>query len=261
MDLQIAGKVALVVASTAGLGRASALALAREGVKVCVTGRSLERCEEVVDEISASGGTAVAATLDVEDTASLDAALEECRSQLGDVDILVLNGPGPNPGQPSSVDGAELNSAVARLVTPHLHLIGATLAHMRQQRWGRIIAIGSTAVVTPSEQLVLSTMGRQALTGYLKALASEIASDGITVNVVHPGRITTPRIDQLDSDQAAREGITPQEVRSRFESTIPVRRLGDPSELGAAVAFLASSQAAYITGTALRVDGGATDVM
>ena len=103
-------------------------------------------------------------------------------------------------------------------------------------------------------------MGRQALAGYLKALATEVGPDGVTVNLVHPGRIATPRIDQLDADQAEREGSTAEAVRAKFENTIPVRRLGKPAEMGAAIAFLASAPAAYITGTSLRLDGGATPV-
>lgn len=260
MDLGIANRVAFVAASTSGLGRAGALALAGEGVKVCVTGRTQQRCQPVVEEICASRGTAVAAPMDVEDAQSVESALASCVAALGPIDILVLNGPGPKPALPSAVTGEDVQAAVARLVAPHLQMVNAVLPGMRERGWGRVIAIGSTAVITPSEQLVLSTLGRQALAGYLKALATEVAPDGVTVNLVHPGRIATARIDQLDADQAQREGTTAAAVRAKFESTIPVRRLGDPTEMGAAIAFLASSPAAYITGTSLRLDGGVTPV-
>ena len=260
MDLGIANRVAFVAASTSGLGRGAALALGAEGVKVCVTGRTRERCQPVVDEIRASGGTAIAAPMDVEDAQTVESALATCVKELGAIDILVLNGPGPKPGLPSAVSGEDVEGAVRRLLTPHVQMVGTTLPGMRERGWGRIIAIGSTAVITPSEQLVLSTLGRQALAGYLKALATEVGPDGVTVNLVHPGRIATPRIDQLDADQAEREGSTAEAVRAKFENTIPVRRLGKPAEMGAAIAFLASAPAAYITGTSLRLDGGATPV-
>ncbi|MDO5721821.1 MAG: SDR family oxidoreductase, partial [Actinomycetaceae bacterium] len=211
-------------------------------------------------QLPAGDPEATAAAMDVEDPDSVRAALAHCQSHLGPIDILVLNGPGPKPGQPSEVTGEDAQAAVARLVSPHLQMLSATLPGMRERGWGRVIAIGSTAVITPSQQLVLSTMGRQALAGYLKALAGEVAPQGVTVNMVHPGRIATPRIDQLDADQAQREGVSSQQVRAQYENTIPVRRLGDPAEMGAAVAFLASERAGYITGTSLRLDGGVTPV-
>lgn len=260
MDLKIKDRVAFVAASTSGLGRASALALAAEGVAVCVTGRDEERCAPVVDQIEGAGGRAIASALDVENPESVQAALEKCESELGPIDILVLNGPGPKPGTPTQVTPEYVVEAYARLVQPHVQMVNHVLPGMRERKWGRIVAIGSTAIITPSEQLVLSTMGRQSLAGYLKALSLEVGADGITVNMVHPGRILTPRIDQLDQDAAERQGVTAEEVRKQFEENIPVKRLGDPSEMGAAVAFLSSDLAGYITGTSIRLDGGVTPV-
>ncbi|MDO5049313.1 MAG: SDR family oxidoreductase [Actinomycetaceae bacterium] len=260
MDLRISNKVAFVAASTSGLGRAAALALAAEGVRVCVTGRDIERCIPVVDEIEQAGGTAIAAALDVLDKDSITAALKHTEDEFGPVDILILNGPGPKPGSPTTVTPEDVADAFGRLVQPHVQMVNHVLPGMRERGWGRIIAIGSTAVITPSMQLVLSTMGRQALAGYLKALSLEVGGDGITVNMVHPGRILTPRIDQLDADAAKREGVQPEDIRRQFEQNIPVKRLGDPSEMGAAIAYLASEGAAYVTGTSLRLDGGITPI-
>ncbi|MDO5034608.1 MAG: SDR family oxidoreductase [Actinomycetaceae bacterium] len=260
MDLGISNKVAFVAASTSGLGRASAIALAGEGVKVCVSGRNVDRGNEVVEQIRTAGGTAMFTPLDVEDPASVDAAISACEAEFGNIDILVLNGPGPKPGFPSKISSEDVAAAAARLIEPHVRMVNRVLPGMREQGWGRIVAVGSTAVITPSQQLVLSTIGRQGLTGYLKALSLEVGADGVTVNMVHPGRILTPRIDQLDADSASREGVEASDIRRRFESTIPVRRLGDPSELGATVAFLASMQAGYITGSSVRLDGGAVPI-
>ncbi|WP_297556757.1 SDR family oxidoreductase [uncultured Actinomyces sp.] len=261
MDLQIGGKVAFVAASTSGLGRASALALAAEGARVCITGRNEQAREEVVSQIREAAGVALSVPLDIEDAACVEQAIDMCESELGPVDILVLNGPGPKPASPTTITSEDVAGAVARLIEPHVRMVNRVLPGMRERGWGRIIAIGSTAVVTPSQQLVLSTIGRQGLAGYLKALSQEVGGDGVTVNMVHPGRILTPRIDQLDEDAAAREGVQAVDIRQRFEQNIPAKRLGDPAELGATVAFLASQQAAYITGTAVRLDGGVTPVL
>lgn len=259
MDLGIAGKVAFVAASTSGLGRACAIALAAEGAKVCVTGRNKEKADEVVSLIEEAGGSAIAAPLDVENPDSVDGAISACE-KLGLIDILVLNGPGPKPGAPSKIDPEDVAAANARLIQPHVQMVNRVLPGMRERGWGRIIAVGSTAIITPSEQLVLSSIGRMGLEGYLKALSLEVGADGVTVNMVHPGRVLTPRIEQLDSDAAEREGIEAADVRRRFENSIPVRRLGEPAELGAAVAFLASDRAGYITGSSIRLDGGAVPV-
>lgn len=264
MDLGLEGKVALVMAGTSGLGRAAAAALAAEGVRVCLTGRDAAHASEVAAAITpadATVGEVMGVGMDVEDLTSVECAIRACETKLGPVDIAVLNGPGPAPANPSEVSVEAAEAAFTRLVSPHLTAINLVLPGMRERGWGRIIAIASTAVITASQQLVLSTMGRSALVGYLKALAGEVGADGVTVNVVHPGRVLTPRIEQLDEDQAQRSGVSTQQVRSEFESQIPVRRLGRPQELGQAVAYLASEAAAYVTGSAIRVDGGSTPVM
>ncbi|MDT3768034.1 SDR family oxidoreductase [Gleimia hominis] len=261
MDLGLTNKVAFVAASTSGLGRASAVELAAEGARVFVTGRTQARVQTVVEQVLEAGGEADGAVMDVEDLASVEHAAATCEAVFGPIDVLVLNGPGPRPGKPTTVEPKDVDEAMNRLVKPHIALVNRCLPHMQKQGWGRIIAVGSVAVQTPSEQLVLSSMGRMALAGYLKALSLEVGASGVTVNVVHPGRILTPRIDQLDADAAQREGVSPQDVRERFENSIPVKRLGKPEELAAAVVFYSSKEAAYITGTGLRVDGGSTPVL
>lgn len=262
MDLGLEGRVALVAASTAGLGRASAEALAAEGVDVVVTGRRGEVIREVVAAINArDGGRAAGAEVNLLHPDGRLRAVERTRDAFGDPDIVVLNGPGPRPATALDVDPDEVDSAVDRLVVPHVHLVGLTLAHMREQRWGRIVAISSTSVDVGIPSLVLSTMGRSALAGWLRTLAAEVAADGVTVNMVLAGRIATDRIAELDGDAATAQGVPLEEVRARNLAAIPAGRLGAPSEFGAAVAFLASEPAAYVTGTALRVDGGATPVL
>lgn len=262
MDLGIEGRVALVAASTSGLGRASAEALAAEGVDVVVTGRRGDVLREVADLINARpGGRAVCAEVNLLHPDGRRRAVERTRSELGDPDIIVLNGPGPRQAFALDVRPEDVEDAAQRLVTPHVDLVSLTLDHMREQGWGRIIAVGSSSVDVGIPGLALSTMGRSALAGWLKLLSAQVAADGVTVNMVLPGSIATDRIAQLDAAASEREGIPASEVRARTVASIPVGRLGTPAEFGAAVAFLASEQSAYTTGIALRLDGGATPVL
>jgi len=262
MDLGIEGRVALVAASTAGLGRASAEALAAEGANVVITGRRSDRIREIVAGINArDGGRAAGAEVNLLDPEGRFRAVRCARDEFGDPDILVLNGPGPRPATALEVEPDEVDGAVDRLVVPHVHLTGLVLGHMREQRWGRIVAISSSSVDVGIPTLVLSTMGRSALAGWMKTLAGEVAGEGVTVNMVLAGRIATERIAELDAAAAEVEGVAADAVGARSRAAIPAGRLGDPAEFAAAVAFLASGQAAYITGTALRVDGGATPVL
>ena len=185
MDLGIAGKVAFVAASTSGLGRASALALAAEGVQVCVTGRREQALADVVAQIREAGGTAVSTQLDVEDAASIEQAISLCERELGPIDILVLNGPGPKPGSPSTITSEDVAQASARLIEPHVSMVNRVLPGMRERGWGRIVAIGSTAVITPS-----SSWCSQRLTpgfgGVFEGAVFGVGRDGVTVNMVHP---------------------------------------------------------------------------
>lgn len=252
MDLGIDGKVAFVAASTAGLGLASARRLAAEGARVAITGRRGDLAASLASDIDGAIGLA----MDVTEPASVDAALAATEDRLGSIDILVLNSGGPPPGGPLDVSVADHERAAALLLHPHQRMIAATIEHMRSQQWGRVVAVGSTAIAEPSRQLVLSSTHRAALAAYLKALAGTVAADGVTVNMVHPGRVATERLEQLDAAAARRRGITVDEVRAASLARIPIGRAGDPDEFGAVVAFLCSVPAAYVTGVQIRVDGG-----
>lgn len=252
MDLGLHGRTAFVAASTGGLGRATAEALGHEGANVIVTGRRGEVAEEIAEGLP----SAIGIELDVMDPASRDRAVLEAESVFGPIDVLVLNGPGPHPRTAADATGADIVAAFHQLVEPAQHLVARTLTGMRRRRWGRILAIGSSGIVSPLPNLVGSNLGRAALAGYLKTLASEVAADGVTVNLLLPGRIATDRLRQLDDARAAREGIPASEVRRRSESAIPIGRYGDPAEFGAMAAFLCGAQASYVTGVALRCDGG-----
>ncbi|QNE35595.1 SDR family oxidoreductase [Leifsonia shinshuensis] len=252
MDLGVQGRTAFVAASTAGLGRAVAQSLGREGANVVVTGRRLALAREIAGSLP----SAIGVELDVTNAASRAAAIAATEAAFGPVDILVLNGPGPRPSTAAGLSADDLTDAFDRLVSPGHDFIARTLPGMRDRGWGRVLAVGSSGVVAPLPDLAASNLGRAALAGYLKTLANEVAGDGVTVNMLLPGRIATDRVAGLDAAQAAREGIDAAEAERRSRSTIPVGRYGTPEEFGDTAAFLCSTRASYITGVAVRCDGG-----
>lgn len=270
MDLGIAGKTALVAASTGGLGLAVARALAAEGVRVAIVGRRRDRAKEIVAELQAAYGTgvsgasgvltkgfdAVAIEADLTTPEGIESAVEQTVADLGPIDILVLNGPGPKPGAAATLSSDDIAAAFDLLVKPQHALVSHVLPGMRERRWGRILAIGSSGVTAPLPNLAVSNTGRAALAGYLKTLAAEVALDEVTVNLLLPGRIATDRVTQLDQAAAKRRGTTFEDIQLESRKTIPARRYGEPAEFGAAAAFLCSAPASYITGVALRCDGG-----
>jgi 3-oxoacyl-[acyl-carrier protein] reductase len=257
MDLGLAERTALVCASTSGLGLATARALCEDGATVVITGRSSERAEEVAAALSNAIGIGC-------DLVAADGAarlFDESTKRVGKIDILVLNGPGPAPTTAADVDEAGVDSAVAALVRPQVQLVRSVLPAMQAQRWGRILSISSTSVVAPIANLALSNLGRAALAGYLKTLANEVAAQGITVNSLLPGRIATPRARQIVEATAAQSGIAFADVEQAVTGEIPAGRYGEPDEFGAVAAFLCSARASYVTGAALRCDGGLVETL
>ncbi|WLI77376.1 SDR family oxidoreductase [Kosakonia sp. H02] len=256
MDLQIKGRVALVCGAGSGLGQAMALTLAQEGVNVAVTGRNLEKLQATVGLIKDAGGEAQAWQLDLAGPQQFDSVLNAIRQHWGDIDILVNNSGGPPPAQAFGTDAALWQQHFSLMVSSLIQLTDKVLPGMRQRGWGRIITSTSSGVIAPIPNLALSNALRMSLLGWSKTLASEVAADGVTVNVLVPGRIATDRVHQLDAIKAKREETTPEAISAQSRNQIPAKRYGTPQEYGAAAAFLASQPASYITGTVLRVDGG-----
>ncbi|MEU6592579.1 SDR family oxidoreductase [Streptomyces sp. NPDC046881] len=257
MDLGIRGRTAVVCASTAGLGEATARALAAEGARVVICGRRGDVAKAIAAELPEAVGVEIDLTAP-DGPARLIAAAEEA---FGPVDILVLNNPGPPPGGSSDISDTDIVAATESLVLPHQRLVSLVLPGMRERGWGRILALASIGVVAPIPSLALSNIGRAALAGYLKTLATEVAGDGVTVNLLLPGRIATARTVQMNTYRAAKEGVGVEEFAARAQAAIPVGRYGKPDEFGAVAAFLCSEAASYITGTALRCDGGAVPTL
>ena len=252
MDLGIGGRTAIVCASTSGLGESTARALAAEGARTVVCGRRGATAAAVAKELPDAVGVEVDLTSPDGPARLVDAAA----SAFGPVDILVLNSGGPPPSTAADLSDEDVLAAVNTLVLAQRRLVSLVLPGMRERGWGRVLAIGSSGVAAPIPGLALSNVGRAALGGYLKTLSAEVAADGVTVNMLLPGRIETARTEAVDKAVAEREGADVADVEARSRATIPAGRYGRPDEFGATAAFLCGAGASYVTGTAVRCDGG-----
>jgi 3-oxoacyl-[acyl-carrier protein] reductase len=257
MELGLQGKRALVLGASSGLGRAVALGLAREGVSVVVSGRDRDRLNDVAREMSEQGGHAVVAPVDLARPDATSKLVDQVRAAFGDIDILVNNSGGPPPATVSTVPSEAWRQHFEAMVLRQMELAQRFLPGMRNRGFGRILTIASSAVIEPIVELGISSTLRASLVTWSKCLASEVAADRVTVNVLIPGRIATRRVEDLDTQAASRLGISAQEVQERQVQAIPLRRYGRPEEFADVAVFLASERASYVTGSMVRIDGGA----
>jgi 3-oxoacyl-[acyl-carrier protein] reductase len=256
VDLGIRGRTALVLGGGGGLGGAIALSLAAEGTKIAVADIDGEAVKRTVHEIEARGGKALGLVWDLSDLTVIDKNVSAIEGNLGPVDVLVNITGGPPPTPAAGQDPSLWSKHFAAMVLSTIAITDRVLPTMKARAWGRIITSTSSGVVAPIPNLGLSNSLRLSLVGWSKTLAREVARDGITANIIAPGRIATDRIRFLDEAKAKREGRSIEEVREESTASIPVGRYGKPEEYADAVAFLASSRASYITGSIIRVDGG-----
>jgi 3-oxoacyl-[acyl-carrier protein] reductase len=256
MDFGLKGKTALVLAGGGGLGRAIAESLAREGANIAVAGKGADSIAATQAALAPIGIKNLGLIWDLSDLTQIDGHISKIERELGPVDILVNNTGGPPPTTASGQDPALWSKHFQSMVLSVIATTDRVLPNMRTRHWGRIITSASSGVATPIPNLAISNALRLSLLGWSKTLSREVAKDGITVNVVLPGRVATSRIKFLDEAKAKREGRTLEDVEGENIASIPAGRLGKPEEYGDVVAFLASERAAYITGSVVRVDGG-----
>jgi 3-oxoacyl-[acyl-carrier protein] reductase len=249
MDLGLNGKTALVLGASSGIGEAVALALAREGASLALAARDTQKLDAVARMALAGGAPeAIGFFADVEDEHSLLRLLDSAQSALGAIDIAVLNGGGPRAGRFTEVTLDDWDSAYRLLLRGTLTLVENLIGPMRERRWGRIVALTSSSVKQPIDNLVLSNGFRTALVATLRTLATEVAADGVTVNCIATGRVETRRLRSLYGDDAS--------ALARAAEEIPMRRIASPEEFAPLVAFLCGEPARYVTGQTISIDGG-----
>lgn len=243
MDLQLKGRTALVGGASSGLGFAIAAVLREEGANVIAAARGREALEAAAGSIGA-----VPVEADLSSPEGPGRAVGQAVELFGGLDVLVWNTGGPRPGSALEIDEHSAQAAVQAQLLSLVRMVGVSLPHLRRADFGRIIAVTATSAREPASLFALSGLVRPGVTAYLKTLADEVATDGVTVNCVAPGRIATPRVQK----------IYPDGIPSTETSAIPMRRFGTPAEFAAVVTFLASPTASYVTGTTITVDGGMT---
>jgi 3-oxoacyl-[acyl-carrier protein] reductase len=256
VNLGLEGKRALVLAGSSGLGRATALELAREGAIVALCSRDAGRAESAAAAIrEETGGRATGYVGDVTDAGSLEQLIARVGTDLGGLDVLVCNAGGPPPGGFAALDETKWDTAYQLTLQSVVRSVRLALPHFGDDG-GAILTIGSSSVERPIPNLLLSNVFRPAVWGLCNHLATELAPRGIRVNMLSPGRILTGRTEQLDRAKAERTGQTLEEVQAASLATIPMGRFGDPAEFGRMAAFLCSDAASYVTGSSLLADGG-----
>lgn len=257
MELGLINKIAVVGASSKGLGKAIALGLAYEGAKVTICARDNQVLEQTADEIREKTDTDVLVIpTDVSQPEQVEVLISKTISHFGGIDILVNNAGGPRAGRFDDLSAEDYQDAVNLNLMSTINLCRAVVPSMRKRGGGRIINLTSVSVKQPVDGLMLSNMARTGVIGFAKTLATELAPDKILVNNVCPGIIFTDRIKQLASVRAEESGITYDQALENMTANIPLGRIGDPEEFANLVVFLASEKSSYITGTTIQVDGG-----
>jgi len=257
MDLGIKDKVALVAASSQGLGKAIAFQLSQEGAAVAICARNKDRLLKTRDEIAAeTGGVVKAFTVDVMNRDQTHKMVEEVIKEFGTIDILVCNAGGPPSGMADEFTVDDYQQALELNLLSTINLCYEVMPHMKKQKWGRIINMTSISAKQPVDSLILSNTSRAGVLGFSKSLSNQLAPFEITVNSVCPGYTKTERVEELAKSFEESGKGTVKDFYRNIEKIVPTGRLGTPEEVAQAVAFLVSEGAGYITGIALQVDGG-----
>lgn len=256
MNFNIKGKTAIIGGSSKGLGKACAIALAREGVNIVLCARNKKALIDTQNEIESIGINVLALEADMSVAEDNERLVQETVKQFGSVDILINNSGGPKPGSFRDITEEDLDDAYNSVLKYNIRMTNLCLPYMEKQGWGRIINIASITVKEPSPNMVLSNIFRSAVVSYAKTISKEIISKGITINNVCPGYFKTNRVTQLIELRSAEEGISVDEYENKTISHFPHKRYMDPQEFGDFVCYLCSEQARSINGTTVQIDGG-----
>ncbi|MEN6323237.1 MAG: SDR family oxidoreductase [Proteiniphilum sp.] len=256
MNFNLRGKTAIIGGSSKGLGKACAVALAREGVNIVLCARNEVTLKETRREIETLGVQTLALTVDMTSADDNVRIVRETVARFGGVDILVNNSGGPKPGTFHEISEEDMDNAYHAVLKYNIRMINLCLPYMEQKGWGRIVNITSITVKEPAANMVLSNIFRTAVASYAKTISKELIAKGITINNVAPGYFRTDRVTQLMKVRAEAEGISVEEYEQKAIEAFPHKRYMDPQELGDMVAYLCSDQARSLNGTTIQIDGG-----
>jgi len=257
MDLGLKDKVALVAASSRGIGKATALSLAREGAKVVICSRNIDALNKAAMEIkNACGNEVLPVQCDVTKPVDIENLFNTAEKYLKQIDIVVCNAGGPPQGTFENLSEHDFSWAIDLNLKSTINLCRRAVPGMKERKWGRLIAIASISAKQPLDDLILSNTVRAGVLGFMKTLSNEVAVHGITANSVCPGFTATARIKDFAEKLSKIKNLSVTQLYNSWERTIPAKRMAEPHEPAGLITFLASEAAAYITGTAIQIDGG-----
>ena len=256
MEFNLQGKTAIIGGSSKGLGKACAIALAREGVNIVLCARNSDALNQTQKEIESLGVGVLSLSVDMANVDDNKRIVDEAANRFGGVDILVNNSGGPKPGTFRDITEDDLDDAYNSVLKYNIRMINLCLPYMEKKGWGRIINIASVTVKEPAPNMVLSNIFRSAVASYAKTISKELISKGVTINTVCPGYFKTDRVTQLMKARSEAEGISVEEYEQKAIQDFPHKRYMDPQELGDLVCYLCSDQARSVNGTTIQIDGG-----
>lgn len=256
MEFNLQGKTAIIGGSSKGLGKACAIALAREGVNIVLCARNSDALNQTQKEIESFGVGVLSLSVDMANIDDNKRIVDEAANRFGGVDILVNNSGGPKPGTFRDITEDDLDDAYNSVLKYNIRMINLCLPYMEKKGWGRIINIASVTVKEPAPNMVLSNIFRSAVASYAKTISKELISKGVTINSVCPGYFKTDRVTQLMKARSEAEGISVEEYEQKAIQDFPHKRYMDPQELGDLVCYLCSDQARSVNGTTIQIDGG-----
>jgi 3-oxoacyl-[acyl-carrier protein] reductase len=256
MEFNLQGKTAIIGGSSKGLGKACAIALAREGVNIVLCARNSDALNQTQKEIESFGVGVLSLSVDMANIDDNKRIVDEAANRFGGVDILVNNSGGPKPGTFRDITEDDLDDAYNSVLKYNIRMINLCLPYMEKKGWGRIINIASVTVKEPVPNMVLSNIFRSAVASYAKTISKELISKGVTINTVCPGYFKTDRVTQLIEVRSAVDGISVEEYEQKAIQDFPHKRYMDPQELGDLVCYLCSDQARSVNGTTIQIDGG-----
>ncbi len=257
MKTDIAGRCALVMGASKGIGRAIAEGLANEGASICIVARDEKTLKQTATNIQKNSSARVfSISADLSQAGDIDSAYKFARDKMGKVDILINNAGGPKFGTLQTLTEKDWNDAINLTLLSTVRMTSLAVPSMIEKKWGRIVTVTSTIAKEPTPTMILSSTMRAGVTAFMKSLSIGLAPEGVTVNVAAPGGVLTDRLKDLVKTKAQADKVSYEELLRDNEKTIPFGRFATPEEFAAYVVFLCSEQARYITGTSLNVDGG-----